>query len=57
MADAVKEKYGKIRKYIKKFIPILFATAIIFPGFYFQAAAAEEEQGKRRAVKQRQITC
>lgn len=51
MADAVKEKYGKIRKYIKKFIPILFATAIIFPGFYFQAAAAEEEQGETKSCE------
>lgn len=51
MTDAVKEKYGKIRKYIKKFIPILFATAIIFPGFYFQAAAAEEEQGETKSCE------
>lgn len=51
MADAVKEKYGKIRKYIKKFIPILFATAIIFPGFYFHAAAAEEEQGETKSCE------
>lgn len=51
MADEVKEKYGKIKKYIKKFIPILFATAIIFPGFYFQAAAAEEEQGETKSCE------
>ena len=51
MAEEVKEKYGKIRKYIKKFIPILFATAIIFPGFYFQAAAAEEEQGETKSCE------
>ena len=45
MADAVKERIIRWNHFIRRIIPVLFATAVILPGFYFQAAAAEEGAG------------